>query len=72
MTEYPDKINNEDQLEELLSRFGTELSEMFLRVEGDIMFLGVSGKIGHPEPGHEIIRHRPLRCWPNNIKIKCL
>ncbi len=46
MTEYPDKINNEDQLEELLSRPGTELSKMFLRVDGDIMFLGISGKIG--------------------------
>lgn len=46
MKEFPDKINDEDQLEELLSRPGTELSEMFLRVEGDIMFLGISGKIG--------------------------
>lgn len=46
MTEYPEKINNEDQLEELLSRPGTELTEMFLLVEGDIMFLGISGKIG--------------------------
>ena len=46
MTEYPDKINNEDQLEDLLSRPGTELSARFLRVEGDIMFLGVGGKIG--------------------------
>jgi dTDP-4-dehydrorhamnose reductase len=46
MTEYPDKINNEDQLEELLSRPGTELSKMFLRVGGDILFLGISGKIG--------------------------
>jgi hypothetical protein len=60
MTEYPDKTNNEDQLEELLSRPGTELSKMFLRVEGDIMFLGVGGKIGHPEPDHEIIRRRHL------------
>ena len=46
MTEYPDKIHNEDQLEELLSRPKPELVEMFLRVEGDIMFLGISGKIG--------------------------
>jgi hypothetical protein len=46
MTEYPDKINNEDQLEELLSRPGTELSKIFSRVKGDIMFLGISGKIG--------------------------
>ena len=46
MSKYPDKINNEDHLEELLSRPGAKLSEMFSRVEGDIMFLGVSGKIG--------------------------
>lgn len=46
MTEYPDKINNEDQLEELLSRPGAELTKMFSRVNGDIMFLGISGKIG--------------------------
>jgi len=46
MTEYPDKIKNEDQLEELLSRPKPELVEMFLHLEGDIMFLGISGKIG--------------------------
>lgn len=46
MIGYPDKIHNEDQLEELLSRPKSELVEMFLRVEGDIMFLGISGKIG--------------------------
>jgi nucleoside-diphosphate-sugar epimerase len=46
MTEFPDKINNDDQLEELLSRPGTELTKMFSRVKGDIMFLGISGKIG--------------------------
>ena len=46
MTEYPDKINNEDHLEELLSRPGAELTNMFSRAKGDIMFLGISGKIG--------------------------
>jgi hypothetical protein len=46
MTEYPDKIISEDHLEELLSRPGTELTEMISRVKGDMMFLGVSGKIG--------------------------
>ena len=46
MTEYPDKINNEDHLEELLSRPGDELTRMFSRLEGDIMFLGIGGKIG--------------------------
>jgi hypothetical protein len=46
MTEYPDKINNQDHLEELLSRPRAELTEMFSRTKGDIMFLGISGKIG--------------------------
>ena len=46
MTEYPDKINNEDHLEELLSKPGAELTNMFSRAKGDIMFLGISGKIG--------------------------
>jgi nucleoside-diphosphate-sugar epimerase len=46
MTEYPDKIINEDHLEELLSGPGDELKEMISRVQGDIMFLGISGKIG--------------------------
>lgn len=46
MITYPEKIANEEQLEELLSRPGAELIEMFSRIDGDIMFLGVSGKIG--------------------------
>jgi nucleoside-diphosphate-sugar epimerase len=46
MFKYPAKIENEEQLEELLSRPGTELIEMFSRLEGDLIFLGVSGKIG--------------------------
>jgi len=43
---YPEKIGNEEQLEELLSRPGAEVIKMFSRLEGDIIFLGVSGKIG--------------------------
>jgi hypothetical protein len=46
MDTYPDKIGNEDQLEELLSRPGPEAIEMFSRLDGDLIFLGVSGKIG--------------------------
>jgi len=42
----PDKITSEDQLEELLSSPGDEAVAMFSRLDGDIMFLGVSGKIG--------------------------
>jgi len=46
MTDYPEKIMNEEQLEELLSRPGEEVTEMFSRLDGDIMFLGITGKIG--------------------------
>jgi nucleoside-diphosphate-sugar epimerase len=46
MTTYPEKIVNEEQLEELLSSPSAEVIEMFKRVDGDIIFLGVSGKIG--------------------------
>lgn len=46
MIELPKKIANEEQLEELISRPGKEAIEMFSRLEGDIMFLGVGGKIG--------------------------
>ena len=46
MKKYPEKIENEEQLEELLSRPGKEATEMFSRIDGDIMFLGITGKIG--------------------------
>jgi len=44
--EYPEKINNEAALEEFLSTPGPETIEMFSRTDGDIMFLGIGGKIG--------------------------
>lgn len=40
------KIRNVEELEEQLSRPSEELVEMFRRLEGDILFLGVNGKIG--------------------------
>lgn len=46
MIAYPEKIENEEQLEEILSRPGSEVIEMFSRLDGDLIFLGVSGKIG--------------------------
>jgi nucleoside-diphosphate-sugar epimerase len=46
MHNYPEKIVNEEQLEELLSRPGSELTEMFSRIDGDLIFLGIAGKIG--------------------------
>jgi nucleoside-diphosphate-sugar epimerase len=46
MLNYPENISNEEQLEELLSRPGNEAIEMFSRIDGDLIFLGIAGKIG--------------------------
>lgn len=46
MNTYPERIENEEQLEELLSRPSKKVIELFSQLDGDIMFLGVSGKIG--------------------------
>jgi nucleoside-diphosphate-sugar epimerase len=46
MSKFPEKIANEGQLEELISKPSAEVIEMFSRLEGDIMFLGIGGKIG--------------------------
>ncbi len=46
MNEYPEKIDSLDSLEELLSRPTPEVVKMFKTLEGDIMFLGIGGKIG--------------------------
>jgi len=43
---YPEKIKDEKQLEELISRPSEQLVEMFSRIDGDIIFLGIGGKIG--------------------------
>ncbi len=46
MNEYPEKIFDERHLEELLSRPTAETVKMFKRLDGDIIFLGIAGKIG--------------------------
>lgn len=46
MSEYPEKILDEKQLEELLSRPSIETIEAFKQLDGDIIFLGIAGKIG--------------------------
>ena len=43
---YPEKIENEEQLEEMISRPGDKVIEMFSRLDGDVIFLGIAGKIG--------------------------
>jgi nucleoside-diphosphate-sugar epimerase len=42
----PERIENEEQLDEMLSRPGEAVVEMFSRLDGDILFLGAGGKIG--------------------------
>lgn len=46
MLQFPETIDNERQLEELLSRPSAELIDFFKTLEGDIIFLGIAGKIG--------------------------
>jgi nucleoside-diphosphate-sugar epimerase len=46
MDTIPERIANEEQLEELLSRPDPAVVKMFSQLEGDIIFLGVAGKIG--------------------------
>lgn len=46
MSDLPSIIENEEQLDELISRPSEELVEMMTRTEGDFIFLGIAGKIG--------------------------
>ncbi len=46
MSDYPEKLENDEQLEELLSRPTNEVIEQFKALDGDIIFLGIAGKIG--------------------------
>lgn len=46
MIGYPEKIANEEELEELLSCPFSETVDLFKKLDGDILFLGVAGKIG--------------------------
>ena len=46
MSNYPDSIENEEQLEELLSRPTQEVADLFKSLDGDLIFLGIAGKIG--------------------------
>lgn len=43
---YPDRIEDLDQLEELLSRPAPEVIDLMRRLKGDLILLGVGGKIG--------------------------
>ena len=43
---YPDRIESEDVLEELISRPPAYLVDVFRKVPGDLIILGVAGKMG--------------------------
>jgi nucleoside-diphosphate-sugar epimerase len=45
-SEWPEAIDNEQQLEELLSRPAKEVVDLFARLEGDLAIVGGAGKIG--------------------------
>ncbi len=46
MEGYPIYFKNEDELEEAISRPTKEVVKMMSEIDGDILFLGVAGKIG--------------------------
>ena len=46
MQNYPDEITSVEQLEDMLSTPTPEVIEYFSRLKGDILLLGVGGKIG--------------------------
>ncbi len=46
MIELPEKIDSEEQLDELISRPYDELVNFFSKLDGDIQILGINGKIG--------------------------
>lgn len=46
MIEKVERIDNEKQLEEMLSRPTEALKTMFSKLDGDVLFLGAGGKIG--------------------------
>lgn len=46
MQDYPEYFKNEDELEEAISRPTKEVVKMMSELEGDIIILGVAGKMG--------------------------
>ena len=44
--EIPEKIQNEEDLDEFLSRPSPDLVKMMERLEGDLIILGIGGKMG--------------------------
>lgn len=46
MRSFPEKIANENELESLLSQPSGEVIELMRELDGDLLFLGIAGKIG--------------------------
>lgn len=46
MIKFTGQISNEEQLDELISRPTAEAIKLFGQLDGDIIFLGIAGKIG--------------------------
>jgi nucleoside-diphosphate-sugar epimerase len=63
MITYPAKISDEEQLDELLSRPSSEVVKMFSQINGDIIILGVSGKIGP-----SLVRMAKRACDKSGVK----
>jgi nucleoside-diphosphate-sugar epimerase len=66
MQVFPEKIENEEHLDEIISRPGEQVAEMFSRLDGDILFLGVGGKIG---PSLALMARRACNKADTNKKI---
>ena len=46
MIENLDRFENSEQLDDILSTPTSELSRLFTKLDGDLLFLGIGGKIG--------------------------
>jgi nucleoside-diphosphate-sugar epimerase len=46
MKNFPERFANEKELEEFLSRPSQEVIEIIRKLDGDLLFLGIAGKIG--------------------------
>lgn len=65
--DYPKMIANKKQLEELLSRPSEEVVELLKKLDGDIIFLGIGGKIG---PSLAYMAKRA--CWQAGVEKRII
>jgi len=67
MSDYKNKISNIEELNELLSEPTQEVIDFMDRLDGDIMFLGVTGKIG-PSMARMVVK----ACKAADVKKKII